>query len=260
LVQTIVNKKRVLAVGAHPDDVEFMCGGTVTLLSQKGFEINIATVCSGNKGSGELRPQEIANKRFKEASEAAKVLGATFTSLGEPDLELVFNNRVRSEVVELVRRVDPLIVITHSPEDYMLDHEITADLLWDACFSASVVNYVTNQPNPAKPTKSVPFLFYADASGSEDRFGASIAVDFYVDISSVIENKKEMLSKHQSQRSWLKKQHGIDDYIEKMLSWGRRRGAEVGIHFVEAFRQHRGTPFPTENLLLEILPQVMPSK
>jgi LmbE family N-acetylglucosaminyl deacetylase len=259
LVMTKVEGKRILAVGAHPDDVEFMCGGTLALLRQKGFDINIATVCSGNKGSAELGPEAIAQKRFKEATESAKVLGATFTSLGEPDLELVFSNRVRYKAAELVRRINPLIVITHSPEDYMPDHEITSDLLWDACFNASVVNYVTNQPNPAEPTKSVPFLFYADASGSVDRFGTRVPVDFYVDISSVMEKKKEMLSKHESQRSWLKKQHGIDDYIEKMLAWDGRRGEKAGVQFAEAFRQHRGTPFPTENPLSEILPQVISS-
>lgn len=249
-----LEKKRVLAVGAHPDDVEFIYGGTLALLHGAGFEIDIATVCSGDKGSAELGPKQIARIRFKEAIESAKVLNATYTSLAESDLELTFNNKLRAKVVELVRRTDPFVVITNSPDDYMRDHETTADLLWDACFGASVMNYETNQPNPAKPTDAIPFLFYGDAFMGLNRFGAIIPIHFYVDISSVMETKEEMLSKHESQRTWLKKQHGIDEYIESMRNWCRIKGEDVGVQFAEAFRQHKGHPFPHENILQKILP------
>jgi LmbE family N-acetylglucosaminyl deacetylase len=251
-----LDRKRILAVGAHPDDVEFTAGGTLALLHSKGFQINIATICSGDKGSAELRPHEIAAKRFREATESARVLNSTYATLGEPDLELTFDNRTRGKVVELVRRINPSIVFTNSPNDYMPDHELTADLLWDACFNASVINYVTNQPNPSEPTKKAPFLFYGDAITGLDRFGSIIPVDFYVDISSVIETKVTMLSKHESQRSWLKKQHGMDEYIESMLDWCKKRGKETGVEYAEAFKQHKGHPFPQENVLQKTLKEV----
>jgi len=243
----------ILAVGAHPDDVEFLMAGTLALLRKKGYSICIATVCTGDMGSMELTSHEISNKRFQEATNSARILGAPYICLGESDLHLVFDNPTRSKAVELVRRVDPFVVMTHSPEDYMLDHQLTADLMWDACFSASVPNYVSNQANPAKATKITPYLFYADAVGGLDRFGRKVRADFYVDISSTMTIKEKMLTRHKSQREWLRAQHGIDQYILQMKKWSKARGSEIEKRYVEAFRQHKGHPFPEENILASIL-------
>jgi len=246
--------RRVLAVGAHPDDVEFIAGGTLALLSQKGFEIHIATICTGDMGSMNLNPREIAGVRFREAIESAKVIGASYESLGESDLKVVFDNPTRFKVVELIRRTKPDIVFTHYPRDYMPDHQITADLVWDACFNAPIPNYFTNQADPAEPTEKIPYLFYGDGIEGLDRFGSKVNLEFYVDISSVIEIKEEMLKKHESQRSWLRAQHGMDQYIMTMRRWSAERGREVNVKFAEGFIQHRGHPFPRENILKGILP------
>ncbi len=243
----------VLAVGAHPDDVEFLMAGTLALLHEKDYRIFIATVCTGDMGSMRLRSQEIASLRFKEAEKSARILDAPYICLGESDLHLVFDNETRFKTVELVRRVNPDIIITHSPEDYMMDHQLTADLMWDTCFNASIPNYVTNQADPAKPTKRIPFLFYADAVGGRNRFGEKVHIDFYVDIGSSIGVKERMLAQHKSQREWLRTQHGIDEYILQMRRWAGERGAEVGRKYAEAFRQHMGHPFPGKNVLASIL-------
>jgi len=246
-------KGTVLAVGTHPDDVEFLVAGTLALLRDRGYSICIATMCTGDMGSMELRGPEISRKRFQEASNAALVLGAPYICLGESDLHLIFDTPTRSKAVELVRKVDPLIVMTHSPEDYMLDHQLTANLMWDACFSASVPNYVTNQVNPAKPTNRIPYLIYADALGGTDRFGHRTEVDFYVDITSTISVKEQMLVHHESQRSWLRAKHGVDHYILQMKGWSEARGTEVGLKYAEAFRQHGGHPFPSDNIMARVL-------
>ena len=245
--------KRILAVGAHPDDVEFLIAGTLTLLYQKGYTIHIATVATGDMGSMELRSQRISSKRYKEAVNAAKILDASYQSLGESDLSIVFDNPTRFKATELIRKVAPYIVFTLSPQDYMKDHELTADLMWDACFNASVPNYETHQTNPAPPTTSVPYLFYADPIEGIDRFGQTIQPEFYVDISSVIGTKEKMLSQHDSQRSWLKAQHGIDQYIISMKEWSAKRGEEIGVKYAEGFRQHRGHSFPADNILKKLL-------
>jgi LmbE family N-acetylglucosaminyl deacetylase len=242
-----------LAVGAHPDDVEFLMAGTLALLRERGYEICLAAVCTGDMGSMELRSPEISRQRFHEASDAAMILGAPYICLGESDLHLFFDNPTRSKAAELIRKVDPIIVMTHSPQDYMLDHQLTADLMWDACFNASVPNYVTNQVNPAKPIRGIPYLFYADALNGTDRFGRRAEVDFYVDVTSTIKVKEEMLAHHESQRSWLREQHGVDHYILQMKSWSEAKGSEVGVGYAEAFRQHRGHPFPGDQILGRIL-------
>lgn len=251
---------RVLAVGAHPDDVEFIAGGTLTLLSKAGVKVYIATICTGDMGSMTRGPREIAQVRFREASQSAEIIGATYESLGESDLKLTFNNSTRMKVVELVRRVKPDVVFTHYPRDYMPDHQITADLVWDACFNAPIPNYYTNQPNPSDPIDKIPYLFYGDGIEGLDRFGSRVSVEFYVDISSVIEIKEEMLKRHESQRSWLKAQHGMDQYILTMRRWSSERGKEVNVEFAEGFIQHKGHPFPRDNILEKILPVIYPRK
>jgi LmbE family N-acetylglucosaminyl deacetylase len=247
-------RNTVLAVGAHPDDVEFIAGGTLALMSKKGFEIHIATVCSGNMGSMTVNPRQIANVRYREATKSAKIINASYETLGESDLKLVFNNATRSRVVELLRRTRPDIVFTHFPKDYMPDHQITADLVWDACFNAQVPNYFTDQANPAKPSNKIPYLYYGDGIEGLDRLGLKVDLEFHVDISTVIEIKERMLMKHASQRSWLKAQHGIDQYILTMRKWGECRGKEVNVEFAEGFIQHKGHPFPTRNILEDLIP------
>lgn len=251
------NEDRVLAVAAHPDDVEFSIAGTLALLHSKGCEIYIATICNGDKGSATFAPEEIASIRFREATEAARILNSTFETLGNPDLALVFENTTRTKVTELIREIDPYIVFTSSPDDYMPDHEITSNLLWDACFNASVPNYKTGQPNSVAPTKRIPYLYYADSSDSVDRYGKRIIPDFYVDITSVIELKEEMLSKHESQRSWLNIQHGISDYLSSMKRRSQARGKEVQVDFAETFRQHKCPPFHSDNVLNKIIPEYL---
>ena len=245
---------RVLAVGAHPDDVEFIAGGTLALLREKGLGIHIATVCSGNRGSATLNPRDIARVRFKEATESAKLLAASYRCLGEDDLGVVFDNPTRARVTELVRQVDPDIVFTNFPQDYMPDHQITADLVWDACFNASVPNYFTNAANPAEPTKRIPYLFYGDGIEGLDRFGSEVRLEFYVDIGSTIDIKEKMLMKHESQRDWLRTQHRSDQYVLSMRKWSERRGKEVNVKFAEGFIQHKGHPFPTRNILKDLVP------
>ena len=251
------SNRRILALGAHPDDIEFLMAGTLALLRQRGYEIYMATVCNGDKGSETLESSEIASIRFKEAVRSAKILEASFKCLGVPDLELVFENEVRAKVTELMRKVDPRIVITMSPEDYMPDHVITSYLAWDACFNASVPNYKTGQDDPAKATKGIPHLYYADTIEGIDRFGRRVTPDFYVDITSVFEIKEEMLAQHESQRMWLRIQHGLDEYLLSMRRWSRERGMEAGVKFAEAFRQHKGHSFPKDNLLKEIMPDLV---
>ena len=80
-------------------------------------------------------------------------------------------------------------------------------------------------------------------------------VDFHVDVSRVFATKREMLACHASQRNWLLRQHGMDEYLEMQAKWGAQRGAEIGVDFAEAFRQYRGHPYPQDNLLLKLVGQ-----
>jgi LmbE family N-acetylglucosaminyl deacetylase len=142
-----------------------------------------------------------------------------------------------------------------SPDDYVsADHCTTSRLVWDACFNATSHNYRTDCLKPSRVLRSLPYLYYADNLGIVDKFGKRICPAFYVDITSVIEVKEKMLAKHESQKSYLMFQHGIDDYLLTMKKWSRSRGQEVDVEFAESFRQHKGHPFPRKNILENIVP------
>jgi len=133
--------------------------------------------------------------------------------------------------------------------DYHCDHEATSILVRDACFAASAPNYQT--PSPAIP--AIPHLYFMDSLGGVDRLGATLEPDFVVDVKSTFEIKRSMLAAHASQHDWLKHQHGIDDYLETMERWTRRRGALVGTSLGEGFRRYAGHPYPETPLLEELL-------
>lgn len=244
---------RILAIHAHPDDIEIQCAGTLLKLKQQGCSLSVATMTPGDCGSAELGQSEIADIRRAEAQAAAEILQADYTCLEFRDLSIVFDNESRRRMTEFLRRCRPDIILTAPPVDYMHDHEITSMLVRDACFNASVPNYKTRQWDPAEPTPKIPHLYYVDAVEGSDHFGNRHPIDFTVDISSVFERKLESLACHASQRDWLKRQHGMDEYLEACKRWSAERGSEIGAAYGEGFRQYKGHPHPTDNLLLKLL-------
>lgn len=244
---------RILAIHAHPDDVELQCAGTLALLQQRGCHITIATMTPGDCGSAELGPVEIARVRRGEARRAAELLGADYFCLEFQDLCITHDTEGRRRVTEAVRRARPDLVITAPPVDYMSDHEMTSRLVRDACFAASVPNYSTHQWEPAPILSHIPHLYYVDAIEGIDYFGKPIAPQFIVDISATFELKLQMLACHASQRNWLLRQHGLDEYLESCKKWSAKRGAEINARYGEAFSQHTGHPYPHDNKLLDLL-------
>jgi LmbE family N-acetylglucosaminyl deacetylase len=149
-------------------------------------------------------------------------------------------------VTAALRQVDPFLVFTTPPSDYMFDHEITSQLVRDACFNAGCPNYETDA---GEPIAAVPYLYYSDAVEGHDIFGNNSRVTDIVDISAHIDKKAEALCCHDSQRAWLQKQHGMDNYIESMKLWSSRRGDQIGVAYAEAFSQHLGHPHPQDDIL-----------
>ena len=249
----IPDSPRVFAIHAHPDDLGFQCAGTLALLKERGCEILMATMTPGDLGSAELPPEEISRIRRGEAAKSAEMLGAEYQCLEFSDLSICFDNESRHRVAEVIRRVRPDLVITAPPVDYMSDHEMTCRLVRDACFNAAVPNYATHQWDPAPPMAKIPHLYYVDSIEGVDYFGNAIEPGFIVDISKTFELKQKMLACHDSQRAWLRQQHGIDEYLESSRRWSETRGQEIRAAHGEAFRQHKGHPYPHDNLLLELL-------
>ena len=251
--------KRILAVGAHPDDVEFMCAGTLCMLRRLGYEIHLAVMCRGDCGTQEYSAQEISRIRDREARAACKVLGATYHCVGFRDLCIFNDDAANRRVAALLREVNPWLVITHPPQDYMADHEMTSLLVRNACFAAPIPNYDLTPFTQAPLCAAIPTLYYTQSLEGVDLFGSPVLPQFYVDVSDCIDLKVRMLTCHASQRNWLRAQHGMDEYTESLRRWNAQlgqRASEVAgrpVSYAEAFRQHLGHAYPRENLLAKIL-------
>jgi LmbE family N-acetylglucosaminyl deacetylase len=249
----------VLAVGAHPDDVEISCAGTLKLLRNIGYEIHIATMTLGDCGSAVHSAEEIRKIRRREAEAAAAMLPARYYYAGSHDFSIFHDDVHNRCVTALVRAVSPVLVLTHPPHDYITDHEITSMLVRNACFYAPARNYVTPALSQAGQISAIPHLYYRDSMEGVDIFGRPTPVSRLVDITEQIDFKSNMLACHKSQREWLRQHHGMDEYIESMRAWGASRGAMAArlsnrpIRFAEAFQQHLGHAYPHTDLLAEVL-------
>lgn len=130
---------------------------------------------------------------------------------------------------------------------------MTALLVRDACFAAPVRNYATGAANPAAPLPGIPTLYFMDPIGGCDREGVRVTPDFVVNVTDVFEKKEAMLGKHESQRDWLLKHHGVNNYVKMMEAHTSATGALAGVPLGEGFRQYRGHPYPQAPLLQQLL-------
>src|SRR5262245_45865127 len=192
--------KRILAIHAHPDDVEILAGGTLALLADAGHHLTIVTMTPGDCGSAELASEEIARIRRGEAAAAARRIGADYLCAEFRDLTIFNDERSRRRIVEVLRRTRPELVMTSSPIDYMCDHEATSTLVVDACFAAPARNYWTGAVEAAPLLAAIPHLYYMDPIGGVDREERPVTPDFYVDVERVFGRKRDMLAEHASQR------------------------------------------------------------
>jgi LmbE family N-acetylglucosaminyl deacetylase len=252
IIKELIMEKTALAIVAHPDDAEFLCAGTFALLHQKGWRIHISTMTAGDCGSKNLKRSEISEIRKKEAANSAKILDAGYHCLGLEDLFITYDKPAIVKTVALIRQVRPQVVFTMSPSCYMLDHEITCQLVQSACFGGGLVNVDTPGIDPID---FIPYLYYADAMEGKDKFGQKINATTIIDISSVMQIKTDMLGCHKSQREWLRQHHGMDEYILSMQRQSKARGEEISVLYAEGFRQHLGHAYPQDNILLKELPE-----
>jgi len=244
---------RALVYMAHPDDAEFLAGGTIFRLKSLGWEIGIATMTAGDCGSDRHSKEEIVQIRLAEAEAAADCLGARYVCTGLCDAEVLMSAENLRKVVERMRMFAPDVVITHSPVDYMVDHEEASRLVRGAAFAVAMPLYFTHQPSPLPPAPATPALYYADPVEGTDHQGRRIYPDFYVDIADVMESKRTMLSMHRSQREWLQRHHGIDEYLNRMSAWAEAYGRECGFTHAEGLRQHLGHGYPHDPVLQTVL-------
>jgi LmbE family N-acetylglucosaminyl deacetylase len=217
---------RVLAVGAHPDDLEILCGGTLARFVREGHEVVMCHATRGDRGSFVHTSEEITRLRNAEARRAAEICGAEYASLGFSDGEVSAADRDQQRaVVDLVRDARPDLIITHAQGDYMGDHDEISKLVFECSFYATLPLYETGKPHHGSVT---PIYFM------ETVMGLGFQPIEYVDISSTIDVKAAMLEAHESQLTWLRDHDGVD-IVEQMKTTSRFRGQQCGVDYAEGF-------------------------
>ena len=172
---------RVLSLQAHPDDAEFLCAGTLALLNASGWEVHIATLTAGDCGSAELGREEISRVRREEARASAKLIGGHYHCLGCDDLFIAYDRPTILKAITLFRSVKPALVFAPSPEDYMIDHEITSRIAQTAAFGCGMKNIPTGGAPAFEP---VPHLYYVDPVEGRDKYGRPVEPSIVVDVAS----------------------------------------------------------------------------
>lgn len=235
--------KVALSFAAHPDDAEAFCAGTLKLLKDKGYEIVIATMTAGGMGGINSTQKDTMEARKEEARKAASVLGAEYYCMCGYDGFLFDTEELRLAAISLMRKVQAGIVITHLPMDYHSDHRTTCNIVE----SAAMISSLPNVPVDEEPLEVTPLLYHSAPLTLSDPIGSEIVPPhFFVDISSVMDTKMEMLAHHQSQIELMRVMHKMDNFFDVMKQANVDYGKMAGLDYAEVFWQHLGGGFQRE--------------
>ncbi len=201
-------KKTILAIGAHPDDIEIGCGGTLSILKDKGHDLVHLIITSGEEGNFDRTKKRLAEKREAEATQSAKLLKASrVIFFREPDGLMASSKETKVRLISILREVRPDTIFTHARSDHFPDHQIVHQLTRASVLGAS---------GP----------WYPDAGGIphqvKEIYGYEVwnpISDFQMawDISSVIDRKIELIRCHQSQINDV-------DYVGAITGLAKYRG------------------------------------
>ncbi|MDO8601197.1 MAG: PIG-L deacetylase family protein [bacterium] len=228
----IKKSNKILAIAAHPDDLDFACAGTTAKLTRQGSEVVYLIISDGSKGSQNVKvaPSKLAKIRKEEQKKAAKAVGVSeVIFLGVKDGEVENTKPLRKEIVKVIRKTKPDVVFSFDPANSNFDnpyrshrdHRLAGEAVFDAIY-------------PAAGNESFfPELLkqgYRPHQIKEIWFSVSPKPNKIIDITKTIGDKIKALSCHKSQIADMKE-------IGKMIKdWARRSGKKKGYKYAEAFR------------------------
>jgi LmbE family N-acetylglucosaminyl deacetylase len=194
---TTTTPLRILVIGAHPDDCEIKAGGVTAMYRAARHHVKYVSVTNGEAGHQRLQPAELAATRKAEAQAVAKLMGIEYDVLGNRDGRLQPTLEARFELIGLIRRYQPDLILTHRPNDYHPDHRATSTLVCDAAYMVIVPHIV-----PEVPALRVnPVIAYLS-----DHFQrpAPFAPTVVVDVEPVLESILDQMECHRCQfYEWL---------------------------------------------------------
>lgn len=210
----------VVCIGGHPDDPESGCGGTLARYAAAGHTVTIVYLTRGERGIEGKSLDEAARIRTAESEAACRILGASGRFFGQVDGATQLARVHVDAMTKLVASLKPDVILAHWPIDTHMDHQVASLLAIRAWMSV----------------KGSDLFFYEVNAGSQTE---GFKPDAYVDITSVVEQKKRALFAHVSQDG-----EGIwREHHEIMAAW---RGREYGVKAAEGFVHH---PRGSEKLL-----------
>jgi LmbE family N-acetylglucosaminyl deacetylase len=203
---------KVVCVGAHPDDPESGCGGTLARYAAEGHQVTVVYLTRGEAGIPGKSHDEAAAIRTAEAEAACRILGARPVFAGQIDGATEVNRERAQALGKLLATETPDVVFTHWPIDTHPDHQAASLLTVRAYLAAR---------------RRFPLYFFEVNSGSQTLGFAPVA---YVDITSTRGKKKQALFSHKSQdgEGIYRKHHEVMETF---------RGRELGVAAAEAFAQ-----------------------
>lgn len=200
-----------LAVFAHPDDIEFRAAGTLLLLRDRGWDVHYCNLSDGDLGSSTLSRKTTAVTRAREAQASCRCMDFQWHPPIATDLCIFYTDALIRRVAALVRTVQPSIVLTHPPVDYMEDHTETCRIAVTAAFSRGMPNYRTIPAR--KPTLQPLTLYHSLPHGLQGPLRQPVRPEFFVDTTSVHARKRAGLAAHASQKEWLDVSQGMESYL-----------------------------------------------
>lgn len=242
----MTDERRIaFALAAHPDDIEFMMAGTFILLGDAGYELHYMTLTNGSCGTTKHTPEEIAAMRTAESKRAAQLVGATYHPSFLDDLEIFFEKESLAKVAAVIREVNPSILLVQSPEDYMEDHMNAQRLAVTAAFAKGLHNFPTLPSREAVAGDVA--IYHALPHCPNDGLGRRVWPSHYLDITSVLARKREMLAQHASQKEWLDHSQGMDSYLITMEEMCAEVGEMSGrFPYAEGWRRHNHLGYSVE--------------
>jgi LmbE family N-acetylglucosaminyl deacetylase len=217
----------ILCVAAHPDDIEILCAGTLAKYAREGHDVTMAVFTSGNMGDASIKPEELLVIREGESRAAAALIGANVIWAGVDDEHVFPNEEQRRIMIDVLRKADPDVIFTHSPNDYHPDHRYVSQLVFDSFFQKGLP-FIPGQSEPACRFGHAQ-VYYLDNLG-----GIGFLPTEYVDITDVFEVKKEMLACHKSQVVAMKELANTD-LLGMIEVQARFRGFGAGCRYAEGF-------------------------
>ena len=228
----------VLALFAHPDDIEFVAAGTLLLLKDSGWQIHYCNLANGCGGSKLTDREQTAAIRLAESRHAAQLLGATFYPPICDDLDIFYNAENLAKVASFVRQSQPSIVLTHAPIDYMEDHTETCRLAVTATFAKGIPNFDSIPIHPSFDGDVA--IYHAQPHGNRTPMGEVVYPKLAIPIDSVIDRKLAMLNCHQSQQQWLQSTQKMNSYLKTMLELGEEvaKLSKLDCKYAEGWHKH----------------------